>query len=128
MPLKYRPTLLHFQQLSEIQAEVFEELQHLLSSDTSHQPDITERDLQRPKPSTSTTKEQRCCPCATSHTSLLSARMTSKHLLPTNLRSSENTNFASTVTVVVTRKVTTRLAITFAWMQRIAPYFASFRR
>ena len=104
------PTLLLFQQWLKIQVAVVEKLQPFLSKDTSHQPDSTERDFHRPKPSTSTPKKQRSCPlCNQLHPS---ARTTSRHLLPTNLRSSENTNFASTVLVVVTREVTAHPAIT----------------
>ena len=47
-------------------------------------------------------------PSATSYTSLPPARTTSKHLLPTNLRSSENTNYASTASVVLTRNLIAR--------------------
>ena len=56
------PTLLHFQHWLEIQAEVIEKLEPFLTTDTAHQPDSTERDFHRSKPSTSTPKKQRSCP------------------------------------------------------------------
>ena len=62
------PTLLHFQHWLGIQAEVIEKLEPFLTTDTAHQPDSTERDVHRSKPSTSTPKKQRSCPlCNQSH-------------------------------------------------------------